>query len=242
MRAAVISDVHGNLAALEIVLSAVDEAAPDELWCLGDLAGYGARPEECAATVLDRADICLCGNHDMVVTGVLPSRSFTHDAAAAATWAQQVMSAPTLDRLRTLEPSGERAGVALYHASARDPVWEYVIDERTAAANITASGRPLTLVGHSHVPLIYTAGGTRGTHGGYAMESTVELGDSTHLLNPGSVGQPRDGDPRASFLLLDTDRGTATWRRLEYDIARTQREITEAGLPPTLAYRLAEGR
>jgi predicted phosphodiesterase len=243
VKVAVISDVHSNLPALERVLEAIAEESVDELWCIGDLVGYNAEPEECTRIVLDRSDICLAGNHDLVVNGAISSRVFTHDAAAAAAYARETMTEESLERLRELSPTGERHGVALYHASPRDPVWEYVIDNRTAAACILEQSHRLAIVGHSHVPLMYglNDGDTR-AFGGYAPEGTQPVGEGRLLLNPGSVGQPRDGDPRAAYMVLDLDAGTATWRRVEYDIARTQEAVLDAGLPRSLAVRLRDGR
>jgi diadenosine tetraphosphatase ApaH/serine/threonine PP2A family protein phosphatase len=243
VKVAVISDVHSNLPALETVLEAIRGEQVEELWCLGDLVGYNAHPEECARMVLDVADICLAGNHDLVVNGAISSRVFTHDAADAAAYARRVMSEETLEQLRALQPTAERAGVSLYHASPRDPVWEYVIDNRTAAACIEQQGQPVSLVGHSHVPLMYGLDGDDDrASGGYAQEGTRPLGDGRRLINPGSVGQPRDGDPRAAYMVLDQDARTVTWRRLDYDIERTQRAVIEAGLPHSLALRLRDGR
>ncbi|MDX6591630.1 MAG: hypothetical protein QOJ13_826 [Gaiellales bacterium] len=242
MRAAIISDVHGNLPALQAVLSAIEHDDVSEIWCVGDLVGYNAHPEACTRAVLELAEICLAGNHDLVVNGRLDMSVFAHDAAAAAVWSRQVLTEEALDMLRQLSPSGERAGVALYHGSPRDPVWEYVLDARTAEQCLAVQGADLALIGHSHVPLAYTQGPGDRALGGYAEPGTVELGDGRWLVNPGSVGQPRDGDPRAAYLLLDLDRGAATWRRVPYDIAAAQQAILEAGLPPSLAARLGEGR
>jgi diadenosine tetraphosphatase ApaH/serine/threonine PP2A family protein phosphatase len=153
-----------------------------------------------------------------------------------------VLSEEALAMLRSLQPSGERAGVELYHASPRDPVWEYVIDQRTAQSCLELLQHDLALIGHSHVPLAYTSGEGGRADGGYAEPGTLQLGAGRWLLNPGSVGQPRDGDPRAAYMVLDLAARTATWRRLEYDIERAQRAILEAGLPGSLAWRLGEGR
>ena len=243
MRAAVISDVHSNLPALESVLAAIDQDTVDELWCLGDLVGYNADPDACTNIVLDRAAVCLAGNHDLVVTSAISSLVFTYEAGEAARWSSETMSEAALARLRDLEPVGERAGISLYHGSPRDPIWEYVIDEPTAAACLEVQAQRISLVGHSHIPLLYRQDGRRGATGGYAGEGTAAALDHRRcLLNPGSVGQPRDGDPRAAYLLLDLDGGEATWQRVEYDIERTQRAILDAGLPRSLAARLADGR
>jgi predicted phosphodiesterase len=242
VKVAVISDVHANLPALEAVLAAVDAAGPDELWCLGDLTGYGADPARCTQVVLERADICLAGNHDMVITGEIGLEAFSSDARTAAEWTMEVLSADDLERLRSLEPKGERGGVELYHGSIRDPVWEYVIDDRTAAVCLELQGTPLSLVGHSHVPLAYGYAGDRFLGGLAGAETRLETSPGPFLLNPGSVGQPRDGDPRAAYMTLDLDGGGAEWHRVDYDVRAAQTAIRDAGLPLRLGARLAEGR
>ena len=242
MRAAIITDVHGNLPALQAVLGAIEQDDVAEIWSLGDLVGYNAHPEACTRTVIELAEISLAGNHDLVVNGRLDMSVFAHDAAAAAVWSREVLSEEALEMLRQLSPSGERAGVALYHASPRDPVWEYVLDSRTAELCLAVQAADIALIGHSHVPLAYTEGPGGRALGGYAEPGTVQLSDGRWLINPGSVGQPRDGDPRAAYLLLDLDNRTATWQRVPYDIAAAQEAILRAGLPPSLAARLSEGR
>ena len=242
MRVAVVSDIHSNLVALEAVLAAIDTDAPDELWCLGDLVGYGPRPNECTQLMQERARICLCGNHDLAVRGTLDLWEFSGDAGTAARWTRTVLNDEALAFLNTLEPERKTDGVALYHGSARDPVWEYVLSGEAALMTIALAAEPLVLVGHSHVALQIQLRG-EGLDGGVAAADTeLELGDSRSLLNPGSVGQPRDGDPRAAYLLLDLDARTATFRRVEYDIERTQAQMLEAGLPEALAVRLAVGQ
>jgi diadenosine tetraphosphatase ApaH/serine/threonine PP2A family protein phosphatase len=241
MRIAVISDIHGNLNALEAVLAALEPEAPDELWCLGDLVGYGARPNECCAAIESRASVCLAGNHDLAVRGTLDLMEFSGDAGAAARWSRDVLTPESLAYLDSLESQATRADVALFHASARDPVWEYVLSDRVAIASLHVTEEPIVLVGHSHVALHVQLKGD-GFTGALSQAGTeVDLADARTLLNPGSVGQPRDGDPRAAYLLLDLDERTASFRRVEYDIARTQAEIRDAGLPETLASRLQMG-
>lgn len=239
MRAAVISDVHGNIAALEAVLAAIDERAPDELWCLGDLVGYGARPNECCTTVRRRSTTCLAGNHDLAVRGTIDLSEFAGDAGIAARWTRDVLDPESLAFLNILEPSGTAHGVELFHGSAYDPVWEYVLSAEAAALTLALTESQVVLVGHSHVALHVSTAGT----GGLAPDGThTELGAARHLLNPGSVGQPRDGDPRAAWLELDLDAGTASFHRVAYDVERTQAEIRAAGLPEILAERLAHGQ
>lgn len=241
MRVAVISDIHGNAPALDAVLADVDEQAPDALWCLGDLVGYGAQPNECVRTVRGRADACLLGNHDMSVLGRLNLDDFTRDAAAAARWTQTVLGEEEWAFLDSLRPQSRQPGAALFHASARDPVWEYVLSEDAALASLRATTEPIVLVGHSHVPLALVES-EDGLRGGLAPGGTeVDLAAGRWLMNPGSVGQPRDGDPRAAWLLLDTGRGSAHFRRRPYDVEAAQAAIRAAGLPESLAARLATG-
>jgi len=240
MRIGVVSDVHSNLAALEAVLAAIDETPPDELWCLGDVVGYGPRPNECCQIVRERADICLGGNHDLAVRGTIDLEEFSGDAAVAARWTQGVLTDGPRAFLDELVPEGTRLDVALYHGSARDPVWEYVLSDEAAAATLALSPFPLVLVGHSHVAL-QVAWREDTLTGGLAPSGTTVETRGRVLVNPGSVGQPRDGDPRAAYVDLDLEVHTATFHRVEYDVERTQAEMRAAGLPEALAARLARG-
>ena len=240
MRIAVFSDVHSNLVALEAVLTEVDAASPDELWCLGDVVGYGPRPNECCDLVRARADICLGGNHDLAVRGTIDLAEFSGDAADAARWTRGVLTERSRAFLDALEPEGERSGVSLYHASARDPVWEYVLSDEAAAATLAIAPHPVVLVGHSHVALQVLWIGDA-LEGGLAQDGGEVPLEGRVLLNPGSVGQPRDGDPRAAWLLLDLDDRSATFHRVEYDVERTQAQMREARLPEMLAARLSTG-
>jgi predicted phosphodiesterase len=241
MRVAVISDIHSNLHALEAVLADVDRESVDEVWCLGDVVGYGPRPNECCDLVRDRAQLSLCGNHDLAVIGMLGVREFAGDAGAAVRWTDGVLGDGERAWLASLEPGGKRDGVDLFHASARDPIWEYVLSEQAALASLEVTEAPLVLVGHSHVALALGWDGNEVVGGLAPAGTSVELAGSRWLLNPGSVGQPRDGDARAAWLLVDTEAGTGTYRRVEYPVARTQEEIRSEKLPETLASRLAHG-
>jgi diadenosine tetraphosphatase ApaH/serine/threonine PP2A family protein phosphatase len=240
-RVAVISDVHANWQALEAVLEEIEREQPDELWCLGDLVGYGPRPNPCCAAVERRAAFCLAGNHDLGVLGEIDLEEFAGDAVVAARWTRGVLAKSSRTFLQSLRPLGERDEVELFHASPRDPVWEYVLSADAARVAFDLTRSPLVLVGHSHVPLTITL--QEGVlAGGLAPGGTeTPLGPGRRLLNPGSVGQPRDGDPRAAWLLLDFAAGTGSFRRVEYEVARTQDEIRERGLPDGLAERLAHG-
>jgi diadenosine tetraphosphatase ApaH/serine/threonine PP2A family protein phosphatase len=241
MRVAVISDIHGNLHALSAVLSAIEREQPDSIWCLGDLVGYGPRPSECCESVQAVASLCLCGNHDLGVLGRLELDEFSPDAAAAALWTREILTEDARNYLDELAPSAKRDGVELHHGSPRDPVWEYILSTEAARAALELAGERIVLVGHSHVPLALVLNRGR-LGGGLAPDgSEASLRKGRWLLNPGSVGQPRDGDPRAAWLLLDLDARQAFFRREEYPIAETQAEIREAGLPAPLGERLAEG-
>jgi predicted phosphodiesterase len=238
VRVAVVSDIHANLAALEAVLAAVDLDPPDEIWCLGDLVGYGARPNECCEIVRERAATCLGGNHDLAVRGTIDLSDFSGDAGIAAEWTRGVIDEESLAFLQTLDVKGAAHDVALFHGSARDPIWEYVLSDDAAAVTLMLTDAQTVLVGHSHIALSVSST----LAGGLAPAgTTIDLAASRWLLNPGSVGQPRDGDPRAAYLTLDLDAQTATFERVEYDIARTQEEIRAAGLPDMLAQRLETG-
>jgi predicted phosphodiesterase len=241
MRIAVISDIHANLHALESVLAEIDAASIDEIWCLGDLIGYGPKPNECVEIVRERAKICLVGNHDLAVLGQIDLETFAGEAGEAARWTKTVLSGESGSFLRSLAPSGRADGVTLAHGSPRDPVWEYVLTAAAAAAALAGTEEPLVLVGHSHIAL--AIGSIDGTlTGGLAPEGVdVDLAAAKHLLNPGSVGQPRDGDPRAAWIVIDRDSGRATFRRTEYPIEQTQAEMRDLGLPEALAERLAHG-
>jgi diadenosine tetraphosphatase ApaH/serine/threonine PP2A family protein phosphatase len=245
VRIAVISDIHGNLAALEAVLAAVAGRC-DQVWCLGDVVGYGARPNECVDVVRDRCRVVLAGNHDLAAVGVVDASRFSHDAGRAIRWTREVLRNDCERWLRELSPALEREHVGLFHGSPRDPVWEYVLDATTAEAAIRATDVDVVLCGHTHGAIAALLDGPRLSGGRATHGREVTLSPARRaLLNPGSVGQPRDGDPRASYLLLEFgDDGRprrGRFLREPYDIARTQREIALAGLPQHLADRLSFG-
>ena len=241
MRIAVISDIHANLHALQAVLAAIARENVDEIWCLGDLVGYGPRPNECVARVREHATVCLVGNHDLAVVERVDLALFMGPAGTAVRWTQTRLDEDAREFLLSLQPTARGEGVALAHGSPRDPVWEYILSEPAAEAAFAATTEPLVLVGHSHVALAIALD-DRGVHGGTAEAGLeVELRNARHLLNPGSVGQPRDGDPRAAWLVIDTSSARATFCRTGYPIELTQAEMRERGLPEVLATRLAYG-
>ena len=249
MRLALLSDIHSNLPALEAVLADLEDADVDEAWCLGDVVGYGAQPDECADLVRERCTVCLVGNHDLAALEQLDISTFSPAAAAAVRWTRERMSAATRDFLAGLDPADETREVGLYHASPRDPVWEYVLWPDQAAECIRAQARRVSFIGHSHVALFFALAdaGPRGepddARGAQAgAGTTLEVNRGRWLINPGSVGQPRDGDPRAAWLELDTDSWRASFHRVEYDIDRAADAIISTDLPEHLARRLYVGQ
>jgi diadenosine tetraphosphatase ApaH/serine/threonine PP2A family protein phosphatase len=243
MRIALLSDVHGNLPAFEAVLADVEDERVEETWCLGDLVGYGAEPDGCVALARDHCDLCLAGNHDLVVTGEIPIADFSSSAAAAARWTQENVSEDTLAYLKGLEPADPSREPALFHASPRDPVWEYVLSTWQAEECIELMEARVAAVGHSHVALWFLRDDSGKVSGATADAGyELDLSAGSWLVNPGGVGQPRDGDPRAAWLLLDTSTWMATWRRVEYPIEVAARAIEDAGLPRVLAERLYTGQ
>lgn len=243
MRLAVISDIHANLYALEAVLREIDRDPPDEIWCLGDVVGYGPRPNECCELVRERCSRCLVGNHDLVALGAagVDVEDFNPEAAAASVWTGEQLTDASREFLASLEPKAVVEGFELYHGSPRDPVWEYVIDAETVAESFVLTEAPVVMVGHSHIATAAILAGDRIEGQAVPADFSAALGAGRWLLNPGSVGQPRDGDPRAAWLRLDLEAGEARFRRIAYPVARTQAEILERGLPDSLAERLAHG-
>src|SRR6187431_1477957 len=239
MLVAICTDIHGNRHAFEAVIAAAETAGAEELWCLGDLVGYGAEPDACVKLASERCSLVLAGNHDLAVVEVLSLEDFSRGAALAAMWTRDTISGPTHDFLRSLQPQGEGYGFGLFHASPRDPIWEYVLSGLTAELCFDATDYRVSFIGHSHVALSFhrpegePASGTTRRAG-----VELDLTEGKWLLNPGSTGQPRDGDPRAAWLLLDTERQTAIYQRTEYDIAGAQAAIRAARLPDSLAERL----
>ncbi|HEX4484188.1 MAG TPA: metallophosphoesterase family protein [Solirubrobacteraceae bacterium] len=243
MKVAVISDIHANRQAFEATLEAVAASDAAELWCLGDLVGYGADPDACVELAREHAAVCLAGNHDMAVTGEIPLDEFSRGASLAAQWTREVIAPRNLEFLSTLRPEGQEGAVGLYHASPRDPVWEYVLSTLLAELCFDRQSTRVCLVGHSHVALSFVRREGEPATGEPRREGTqLDIAEGEWLLNPGSVGQPRDGDARASWLLLDLDDLSASFMRTDYDISGAAAAIRAARLPDSLAERLEYGQ
>jgi len=242
MRIAVISDVHSNLLALDAVLAKA--GAVDAVWHLGDVVGYGPEPDAVVERLAAIGAIGVRGNHDAAACGGTEIEWFNPDARAAMEWTREVISERTRSWLADLPERREEAAFTLVHGSGRDPIWEYVMSAAAAQASLAVMGTPHGINGHTHIPVAYFETSDRigrlGLDDGNG-DGAVRLEGGRLLLNPGSVGQPRDGDPRASYLILDTDLGTATWQRVPYDIAAVGDAMRAVGLPARLAERLRYG-
>jgi diadenosine tetraphosphatase ApaH/serine/threonine PP2A family protein phosphatase len=222
-----------------------DIAASDaaEVWCLGDLVGYGGEPDACVELARAHVAVCLAGNHDLAVLGELPLEDFSRGASLAVRWTREVLHPENLDFLAELRPQGREGAVGLYHASPRDPVWEYVLSALLAELCLDHQPERVALIGHSHVALSFArAEGELASGGPRRAGVELDVGSGEWLLNPGSVGQPRDGDPRAGWLELDTEAWTASYRRTPYDVAGAAAAIRAARLPDSLAERLEYGQ
>lgn len=241
MHVLVISDIHANLTALEAVLQDADGV--DATWCLGDIVGYGPDPNECIARIRGLPNlVCLLGNHDAAALGKIDVEAFNAEAKASLVWMQSTLTAESRAFLQELPEKAIQGNVTLAHGSPRNPVWEYILDLRVAQLNFSFFETPYCFVGHTHLPVMY-----RMTSDIAAVRMLVPVPGETielkprALLNPGSVGQPRDRDPRASYAIYDTDTAAWAYRRVVYDIASVQKRILDASLPPRHALRLGEG-
>lgn len=242
VRYLVISDIHANRAAMEAVLR---DAAPfDMIWCLGDLVGYGPDPNECVARIQDFEHICVAGNHDWAALGRLALDDFNTEARIAHLWTQEELTPVSREYLQQLPVRLEQGDITLVHGSPREPVWEYLLDLEGAMINFSHFSTPFCLVGHTHLPLMFVLDEEPGRP--YAMipeiGTPISLRGYRMILNPGSVGQPRDGDPRASYAILDTNAMTWELRRVSYPIEITQERMRARGLPRRLIARLETGR
>ena len=242
MRILVISDIHANLTAFETVLRHA-EGQWDFVWCLGDLVGYGPDPNECVELLNTMPHICLAGNHDWAALERIDIRTFNQDARRAAEWTRDALTPENMAYLESLPVTFVIGNYTLVHASPREPVMEYILEPLVAALNFPHIETPYCFVGHTHQPVIYEqvepSGGTRAREPHYG--EPFALNGQRQIINPGSIGQPRDHNPDSAYGLLDTETGIFEHRRVPYDIRDVQRRIRAAGLPERNASRLEGG-
>lgn len=243
MRYAIIADVHSNLAAFTAVLDDIEHrGGMDEIWCLGDMVGYGPDPNQCLELLRQHQHACVAGNHDWAAIGKLDTSDFNPDAAYACHWTANQLSPDDVGYLEGLPLIVERDDFTLVHGSPRSPVWEYLVSTVSAQQNFAHFKSQFCLIGHSHVPLIFEhskAGACLFNE--FPADSSLPLAESRLIINPGSVGQPRDGDPRASYAIYDSEARAIYHYRIPYDIADTQSRMTAQGLPKHLVVRLSYG-
>jgi predicted phosphodiesterase len=242
MRILVMSDIHGNYTALEAVLK--DAGEVDETWCLGDLVGYGPDPNAVVEEVLEIKNLtCLMGNHDFAVIGRMSLETFNGDAKRSLQYHEKVLSASNREFIKTLPSKTKVRGEAtMAHGSPRDPLWEYILNGMTASLNFDHFDTPWCFVGHTHIQSVFSLNpeNERVTVSQTQPDVTLSL-QPKQIVNPGSVGQPRDRDPRAAYAIYDTEARTWTPKRVMYNIAEVQARIRAAGLPEKHAVRIGEG-
>lgn len=245
MRFAILADIHSNLAAFQAVLDDLREkGGADEIWCLGDIVGYGPDPHECIELIRQYNHVCIAGNHDWASVGKIEIADFNPDAAAACRWTAQQLSPDDAKYLEGLPLRVYRDDFTLVHGSPREPIWEYLVSTSSARLNFEMFATGFCLVGHSHVPLMFEYEGETNSCRlvRLPIEAPIKLEEHRLIINPGSVGQPRDEDPRASYAIYDSSDRTIRHYRVTYDIASTQEKMRRHGLPPPLAARLSYGR
>ena len=232
MLIAVLSDIHGNLPAFEEVLKKVEDLKVETLYCLGDTVGYGPFPNECVDLVRKHCSVVLKGNHDSGLIGETPLDDFNHYGVSAIQWSKTVVTKENCEYLRGLPFTAEPNGLTLAHSSPiRPDAWSYILTMRAAQENFGAFKTPLCFIGHTHVPIII---GEDGSVNKYKP-------GGRHIINVGSVGQPRDGNPDAAFGLYDTVTADYSLIRVHYEVQKTARAIRDLGLPEFLAQRLFQG-
>ena len=239
MRICVVSDIHGNLPALDAVLGAL--APFDTVWQLGDIVGYGPQPDAVVARLREISAQGVAGNHDAAALGRIDTDVFNDDARTAVEWTAERIGSDTRTWLGALPERSTDGSFTLVHGSPRDPIWEYVYSTPVARANFAAFETLHCLVGHTHVPLVFREDDGLVETLAPSDGSTLHLDERRTILNPGSVGQPRDGDPRACGMIIDTESGEVEWRRIDYPIGEVQSLMVEAGLPGRLVERLTHG-
>ena len=244
MRYAIISDIHSNLTAFQAVLQDIEaRGGVQRIWCLGDIVGYGPDPRECIALLRQYDHICVAGNHDRGAIGKIDIEDFNPEAAFACRWNGQQLDEQEVEYLANLPLTITEGDFTLAHGSPREPIWEYLVSTYSARVSFDYFETGFCLVGHSHVPLMFELVEESGECLLHELshDATIALGETRLIINPGAVGQPRDGDPRASYAIYDSEQNAIWHYRVPYDIALTQQRMRERGLPRRLATRLSHG-
>ena len=242
MRCAILADIHSNAAALMAVLEDVDRrGGADELWLLGDIVGYGPDPHRCFEILRRFKCVGVSGNHDLAVLERLSASGFDPDAAEAVRWTKRQISAEDALFLSRLEPVVETNGFTLVHGSPRQPAWEYINSLGAAQGHFKFLKTPYCLVGHTHIPMSFKQEAGATSAAPLSEIVGLVLGKASLILNPGSVGQPRDSDPRAAYATYDSGSGVFRLHRVPYDIAAVRERMWNTGLPVRLAARLERG-
>ncbi len=241
MRTLVISDIHANLTALETVLA--DAGTFDATWCLGDLVGYGPDPNECIERIVQLPNLqCILGNHDAAAVGTIDVDSFNPEARKTVLWTQERLTSANKEYLKNLPERLDLEFITLVHGSPYKPIWEYLLDTRSATFNFELFETPYCFVGHTHLPVMYYLPDDRVTAQLVVPEHISQMTLAPRaILNPGSVGQPRDRDPRAAYAMLDLTDFTWEWRRVAYDIPDVQERMRKENLPERHIARLSAG-
>ena len=242
MRILVISDIHANLAAFETVLEDA-KGEWDYVWCLGDVVGYGPDPNECCDLLQSLPHLCIAGNHDWAALGRLDIRTFNVDARRAVDWTQKTLTRENTAYLADLPTTFVLGNYTLAHGSPREPVWEYILDSLIAALNFPHFETDYCFVGHTHTPVIYRRINDEGKVEQQAPNYGVPqpLNGKRLIINPGSVGQPRDSNPNASYGILDVENAVFEYRRIPYPIHVTQEKMRKFDMPERLIKRLEHG-
>ena len=243
MRYAIIADIHANLAAFKTVLAHIERwGGVEEIWCLGDVVGYGPDPCQCIELLRRRNHLCVAGNHDWAAIGKLATSEFNPDAAITCRWTEQQLSPGDVKYLESLPEVIQKGDFTLVHGSPRQPIWEYLISVSSAKENFAYFQSQFCLVGHSHLPIVFKYDETDTCSSSqFASNVRLALGKSRLIINPGGVGQPRDGDPRASYAVYDDETGMVRLHRVPYDISVTQTRMVKHNLPMRLMARLSQG-
>ena len=243
MRYAILGDIHANLTAFKAVLEDIEESGGfDEIWCLGDIVGYGPEPHACIEILQQYRHVCVAGNHDWASIGKIDTSNFNPDAARADEWTAQQLTTYDVNYLKNLPVKLTLGDFTLVHGSPRQPIWEYLLSTEGACDNFSYFDTNFCLVGHSHVPLIFRANENNTCFVAKAPDVLrLEVENHRLIINPGSVGQPRDGDRRASYALYDSDAKSIYHNRVNYDISVTQKKMLDYKLPLPLVFRLNYG-